>query len=176
MSGPAKVSSIDALEAFRASLIRYIEKARAALDEAESEVRRTRTWLETDRARYWEFETKKCRKRLEAAEADFYNARITRPDESHVAHKMMVARARRALEEAEQKALVVKKWSERYDNVVMPIVRQLSPCMDVINRRLPQGVHQLGEAIKLLQDYTGRVASAPMAPPVGEKPGEGGGP
>ena len=50
MSGPAKVSSIEALEAFRADLIRYVEKARVALEDAESEVRRTRSWLEADRA------------------------------------------------------------------------------------------------------------------------------
>ena len=41
MSDQARVSSIDALESFRAELIQYITKARAALDGAGSEVRRT---------------------------------------------------------------------------------------------------------------------------------------
>ena len=161
MSGPAKVSSIEALEAFRADLIRYVEKARVALEDAESEVRRTRSWLEADRAQHWGMEIKKRKKRLEMAEADYYNARITRPAESHTAHKHMVARAQRALEEAEAKALVVKKWRERFDNVVLPLVRQLDPAFFMVSQQLPKGVHQLGESIKALQDYAEKFPSAP---------------
>jgi len=53
MSDQAKISSIDALEAFRADLIQYIAKARVALEDMEGDVRRTQTWLDTDRAQYW---------------------------------------------------------------------------------------------------------------------------
>lgn len=175
MSGPAKVSSIEALEAFRADLIRYIEKARTALDDAESEVRRTRSWLDMDRARHWAIEIKKRSKRLEIAEADYYNAKITRPDESHTAHRHMVARARRAVEEAEAKAHVVKKWRERFDNVVVPLVRRLDPSFDLVARQLPKGVHQLGESIKALQEYAERFPTAPKQAPVSEPTGEEGG-
>jgi hypothetical protein len=53
MAEHANVSSIDALEAFRADLIQYVEKARVALEDAEGEVRRTRSWLDVDRTGYW---------------------------------------------------------------------------------------------------------------------------
>lgn len=176
MSGPAKVSSIEALEAFRADLIRYIEKARTALEDAEGEVRRTRSWLDMDRTQHWAMEIKKRNKRLEMAEADYYNARITRPTESHTAHKHMIARARRELEEAEAKALVVKKWRERFDNVVMPLVRQLDPAFTMVGRELPKGVHQLAESVKALQEYAERFPSAPVNPPPSAPPEEGGNP
>lgn len=176
MSGPAKVSSIEALEAFRAELIRYIEKARAALDEAESEVRRTRSWLDVESARNWSNEIKKRKKRLELAEADYYNARITRPDENHGAHKQMVARAQRALEEAEEKALVVRKWRERYDNVVLPLVRQLDPATFMVCRELPKGAHLLGEWIKSLQEYAAKFPSAAAPAPATDSSGKGGEP
>ena len=48
MEGQARVGSIDALEAFRAALIRYTERAKRALDDVTGEVKRTRGWLETD--------------------------------------------------------------------------------------------------------------------------------
>jgi len=43
MSNQARISSIDALEAFRAGLIRYIEHARVALEDMTGHARRTRT-------------------------------------------------------------------------------------------------------------------------------------
>ena len=50
----AKVTSLDALEAFRSSAIVFASKARRAVDQASDEVRRTRYWLEGDRRTFWE--------------------------------------------------------------------------------------------------------------------------
>lgn len=177
MAEHAKVSSIDALEAFRADLIRYVEKARAALEGAEGEVRRMRTWLDVDRTGYWKREFKQRVKQLEEAEAEYYNARITRPTESHAFHKMAVAKAKRRVEEAEEKLRVLKHWRQSFDNRVTPLLRQLDPMSHLVCRELPKGIHALGESIKALQDYAEKVpAPKPSAPPVADEAGEGGAP
>lgn len=165
MSDQVKVSSIDALEAFRADLIQYVEKARVALEDAEGEVRRTRTWLDVDRTNYWMRQLKQRTKELEQVEAEFYNATITRPKESHAFHKMAVLKAKRRLEEAEQKMLVLKKWRQTFDNRVTPLVRQLDPMFFLVGRHLPKGIHSLGESIKALQAYAEKGPAATSPPP-----------
>lgn len=177
MSEQVKVSSIDALEAFRADLIQYVEKARVALEDAEGEVRRTRTWLDVERTSYWTREMKLRVKQLEQAEAELYNANITRPKESHAFHKMAVLKAQRRLQEAEEKILVLKKWRQTFDNRVTPLLRQLDPMFFLVGRHLPKGIHALGESIKALQAYAekGPIAK-PASPTVTDAPAEGGAP
>ena len=46
MGEQVKVTSLDALEAFRARLIVFITKAKRSVDMATDEVRRARQWLE----------------------------------------------------------------------------------------------------------------------------------
>jgi hypothetical protein len=176
MAEQAKISSIDALEAFRADLINYVEKARVALEDAEGEVRRTRTWLDVDRTGYWVNQMKLRTKQLEQAEAELYNATITRPKENHSFYKMAVVKARRRIEEAEEKILVLKKWRQTFDNRATPLLRQLDPMFFLVGQHLPKGIHALGESIKALQAYaeTGPDAK-PAATPAVEPPVEGGG-
>jgi hypothetical protein len=165
MDGQANVSSIDALESFRADLIQFLEKARVALEDAESEVRRTRTWLDVDRSNHWTAQMKLRLKQLEQAEAEFYNARITRPNENHASHKMAVAKAQRRIEEAEEKLQVLKRWRLQFDNRATPLLRRLDPAFFLVGTHLPKGVHTLGESIKALQDYAEKFsATKPAAP------------
>lgn len=166
MAEQAKVSSIDALETFRAELVKYVEKARVALEDAEGEVRRTRTWLDVDRTTFWTREMKLRTKQLEMAEAEYYNARITRPTESHAFHKMAIAKAKRRVEEAEEKLRVLKHWRTQFDPRVTPLLRQLDPMFFMVMRHLPKGIHLLGESIKALQSYAEKAPIAPKAAPV----------
>jgi alanyl-tRNA synthetase len=169
MDAQAKVSSIDALESFRADLIRFIEKAKVALEGAEGEVRRTRTWLDVDRTNHWKTQMKERLKQLNQAEAEHYNARITRPTENHAYHKMAVAKAERRVAEADEKLKVLKRWSMQYDNLCTPLVRRLDPAFHMVGNDLPKGVHMLGESIKALQAYAEKSGGAkPAAPNAGE--------
>ena len=173
MAEQANVSSIDALEAFRADLIRFVEKARVALEDAEGGVRRTRTWLDVDHSNHWMTQMKQRLKQLKQAEAEYYNARITRPDESHAPHKMAVAKARRRVEEAEEKLRVLKRWRMQFDNRVTPLLRRLDPAFYLVGNHLPKGVHALGESIKALQAYAEKgPAPKPAAPATGGEEAE----
>ena len=173
MSDQARISSIDALEAFRADLIHYVEKARVALEDAEGEVRRTRTWLDVDRTNHWKAQLKKRTTKLEQAEAELYNVTLTSPGESHAFQKMAVVKARRSLEEAEAKVLILRQWRQKFDNRATPLLRQLDPMFFLVGRKLPEGIHALGESIKALQAYAEKFPSpAIKAPP----PVEGGEP
>lgn len=178
MSDQARITSIDALEAFRADMIQYVEKARVALEDAEGEVRRTRSWLDVDRAGFWTAQFKQRTKLLEQAEAELYNAALTRPKESHAFQKMAVMKARRNLEEAEEKLRLVKHWRQTFENRATPLLRRLDPMFFMVERHLPQGIHALGEAVKALQAYAekGPVTKPHAAPSATQTAAEGGAP
>jgi hypothetical protein len=149
----ARIGSIDALEAFRGDLLRYLERAREALDEATGEVRRTRGWLDVDRRVHWEGEARKRAKRLAQAEQELYSASLATLKESNAPLKLEVLKARRLLEEAEQKLRVLKQWRQNFDNRAGFLLRQLDPMEFKVRQDLPTAVVFLTEALKALQDY-----------------------
>ncbi len=165
MSDQVKISSIDALESFRTDLIQYISKARVALEDMEGDVRRTQTWLDTDRAQHWAGQVKLGMKQLHQAEQELYSANLTSPQASNAFQKMAVLKARRKLQEAEEKSLVVKKWRQTFENRATPLLRQLGPIFDLVGQKLPMGVHSLGESIKALQAYAEKHAPTQATPP-----------
>lgn len=172
MSDQARIASIDALEAFRSDLLRYIDKSRTALGDMTGEVRRMRSWLDTDRTNHWLREMKQRTKRLEQAEQELYSANLTNPQASNALQKMAVTRATRAVEEAEEKLRIIKKWRLQFDNRAGPLVRLLDPMHHQVTNSLPKAAHFLGEAVKALQDYaqTGPRATPPPAPPTEPAP------
>ncbi len=163
MSDQVRISSIDAIEAFRVDLIQYISKARVALEDMEGDVRRTRTWLDNDCSKQWMVQIKLRTKKLDQAETELYSANLTNPKASNAFYKMAVLKAKRELVEAEEKLLVVKKWREVFENRTTPLLRQLDPMFYLVGQQLPKGVHSLGEAIKALQAYAEK--SVPMNAP-----------
>lgn len=165
MSNQVRVSSIDALEAFRAELIQYITKARAALEDVSGDVRRTRDWLDRDRSIHWSTEIRKRTKLLRQAEQELYSANLTRPLESNAMQKMAVHRAKRFLDEAEEKMRILSKWRHRFDRMANPHVRELDPLFSILSQNLPKAVASLGESIKALQSYAEKSPSTPNPTP-----------
>lgn len=153
MSDQARISSIDSLERFRGQLIQYIGHAGSALEDMVGEVRRTRTWLDTDRVQHWGSQFRKCKKRLEQAEQELYSATLTDPKASHALQKMAVLKAERAMAEVEGKLRALKQWRLQFDQRTEPLLRQLDRMFSHLGNQLPKGVRSLGESIKALQDY-----------------------
>ncbi|BCU77018.1 hypothetical protein [Luteolibacter sp. LG18] len=170
MSDQARIASIEALEHFRADLIRYINQARSALEEMVGDVRRTRTWLDTDRLQHWGMQVKRQAKRLEQAEQELYSATLTDPKGSHALQKMNVQKCKRLVEEAEERLRVVQHWRKQFDNRAEPLVRQLDRMFGQLGQQLPRGVFSLGETIKSLQAYAETQRPVQPANPAPETP------
>ena len=112
MAGPAaQVTSVDAIEAFRASLVLYLSKARPAVEQVNAESMRTRIWVQTTQRQHWENELRLRLRKLEQAKEALFSARISQFQQSSLLETMAVQRAQRAVEEAEAKLARLKKWS-----------------------------------------------------------------
>ena len=178
MATQAKVTSTEALETFRASLIVFLTKARRALDDSHEEVRRMRQWLDHDQRVRWEGELRRRTKQLEQAQQELTSARLGANQQSAVmSRQMAVAKAQRDLADAEGKLRRVKGWAQNYDNRADPIIKRMDKLRQALDE-LPKASAYLVSVQNALAAYTdsaGPVTASPVEPsslsePASEKP------
>jgi len=159
MPQPAKVTSIEALDAFKVSLIVYLEKAGRILDEVSEEVVRTRTWLETERLLHWRNQVRKRARELAQADQELLTARLAGMPEAIQTRRMAVNKARLALREAEEGLARVKHWMRNYETEVE------SQAKSVIQLRHSLGF-DMSKAVAFLDGAASTLAAyAQSAPP-----------
>ncbi|HEX5218492.1 MAG TPA: hypothetical protein VFZ59_02905 [Verrucomicrobiae bacterium] len=155
----AKVTSLEAIEDFRAKLIVYRDKATRVLDEVSDEVTRARLWLETDRPAYWQSQIKQRARELEQAQQELFSAQLSGLRDASYAQQAAVQKCRRAIRDAEERAKIVKQWGNQFDQRVQTPARQVDKLRHVLLHDLGQAVTWLNEVTKTLTDY------AELAPP-----------
>src|SRR5690349_20703264 len=96
MPDRAHVTSVEAIELFRANLIAFLGKSRPVLEDACDEVFRARNWLQQDRRTHWENQLRRRRKLLEEAQQAFFAARVGSLRDATSAEANAVNRAKRA--------------------------------------------------------------------------------
>ena len=153
------VSSIDAIESFRAALLIYLSKTRPMLDDAAGEVVRTREWLRNDRRMYWENQLRRRTSDLEQARQALFSAEISNLRAPSSSELLAVQRAKRAVDEAEERLKTIKRWIRDLDNHVEPLVKQLEQLRTVLSNDLPKAVAYLTQVIKMLDAYANVSAS-----------------
>jgi hypothetical protein len=159
----AHVTSVEALDTFRSSLIIYLTKARPTLEEVAGDVLRTRLWLENDQRTHWENEIRRRTKKLEAAEQALFGVRLSSLREATDAEQLAVQRARRALDEAEVKLRRVKQWSREFDSRIEVLVKQLDHLRNLLTIDLPKAAAFLAQTIKTLSEYAGITTTDDLA-------------
>jgi hypothetical protein len=157
----AKITSLEALEDFRARLIVYREKASRVLDEVTDEVTRTRLWLENDRPAFWQNHIRRLGRDLEQAQQELFSAQLSGLRDTSINQQVAVQRLRRSIRSAEDKAKIVKQWQRQYDNRVEMPARQAEKLRHFLEHDLSKAVAFLNEAIKNIAAYTELSLSSP---------------
>lgn len=169
MADRAKITSVDAIQAFRTELLVFLGKARPILDEATSDVTRMRAWLESDRRTYWDSRLRRRRRKLEEAEAALFSSKMSSFQETSAAAQAAVHRARREVGEAEEKLRTIRRWERDYENRTQPLLKQQEKLSSVLGQDVPNASALLAEIVDTLQKYAGIVAPpADTAVPAGE--------
>jgi hypothetical protein len=169
MADRAHVTSVEAIEMFRANLIAYVGKARPVLEDACDEVMRTRQWLQHDRRMHWENQLKRRRKILEEAEQALFGSRISNLREPSSAEMAAVTRAKRAFDEAEEKLRLVKRWTMEFDNRVQPLVKELEGLRTMLANDMPKAAAHLAQVVKTLDAYANVKATSVATMPASEE-------
>jgi len=161
MAGQAQVTSVAAIESFRAALLVFLAHARASLEEARSEMLRTRLWLENDRGRFWENQLRARGLALERAQAELFGARVSKFGGDTLEKQAALRRAKSAVAEAEEKLRRLKKWGRELDHEAEPLLRQVERLQGFLGGDMNRAAAQLAETIKALEAYAAAMLPAP---------------
>jgi DNA repair ATPase RecN len=165
----AHVTSVEALDSFRASLIVFVNKARPALEEVTAEVVRTKLWLENEQRLHWENQVRRRRNALDQAKQALSSARLSILEPSATLEQMAVQKARRALEEAEAKLKLLKRWTRDFDSRVQPLLKEMDKLHSVLSTDMARAAAFLAQAIATLAAYADigpALASSSPAPAI----------
>ena len=168
MATQAQITSVEAIELFRAALIMFLSQARPALEEISSEVTRSRVWLQNDQRRFWENELRQRSKKLEQAKQELMTARLSAFQDSTALHQMAVRRAQQAILLAEEKLKALKQWDRELENRSAPLLKEVEQLHSFLVGELPRAIAQLSQIVRTLDAYTdvgaARGGGAPAAP------------
>lgn len=151
----ARVTSIDALDDFRAKLLVYIERARRLLDDVNDDVIRTRVWLQSDRLPHWKKQVWLKQKQLAMADQELMTARLSDMPEAVQARRLVVNRCKAALKETEERLDRVKEWVKRYGSFVEPKTKVVVQMRQLLDHDLIKALAFLENAATTLTDYAG---------------------
>ena len=153
MAEQAQITSIEAIESFRASLIVYLSQMRPVLEEASRGSLRTRFWLDSDRRQFWQQELRKRHRKLEEARLELFNAKLSQLQESSQLHLHAVQKAQAAVQEAEVKLQVIKGWEKELENRTAPLEKQIEQLHGFLATDMTQAVAHLNQIITALNAY-----------------------
>jgi hypothetical protein len=163
MPSQAHISSVEAIESFRASLIVYLNQMRPLLEEVSREGVQTRLWLQNDQRRIWEHELRRRQRKLEEARQELFTATLSKLKEASSLHYMAVQRAQKAVEEAEGKLAAIKKWSRDLEDRAAPLTKQVEQLHGFLQMDMGRAVAYLDQVLEALAQY--RDVARPAARP-----------
>ena len=154
MSERAQITSVEAIESFRASVIIFLGQARPVLEEVGNEMSRMQLWLQEDQRRVWETELRRRERRLEEAKQELYNATLSSLQTGNTALlQMTVQRTHRAVEEARAKLAMLKKWGRELENRTAPLLKQTEQLQGFLATDMSRAVAYLDQVLKALEAY-----------------------
>lgn len=160
MGEQAKITSIDVLERFRASLIVFLTKARRCVDQTGEEVRRTSFWVQGEQRQHWETQLRRRNKVLDRVQQELLTAKLSSFRDNLMAEQAAVRRAKRDVEEAESKLSHCKKWGREFDRLTEPHLKRMEAIKHFLDHNLPMAVAYLTQAQRTLEGYA--ETSAPV--------------
>jgi len=164
MPQTAKVTSIEAIDAYKASLIVYLEKAGCVLDDVSDDVVRTRIWLQTDRQLHWKNQMRQRTRELAQAEQELLTARLSGLPEAIKARQMAVNKARLTLREAEERLARVKRWMRQFETQVESRAKVVMQLRHSLAHDMRKAVAFLEGAAATLAAYADMPPPAPVTP------------
>ncbi|MSU58046.1 MAG: hypothetical protein EXS35_07690 [Pedosphaera sp.] len=153
MPDHARVTSLEAIEDFRAKLIVYRDKAGRVLDEINDEVTRTRLRLQTDWRAACEADIRRRQRELEQRQQELFSAQISVMENPTYVQQDALRKVRQGLRDAEAKLQLIKQWERAYDQRVETPTRQVEKLRHIVGKDLGMAVANLAETVKTLNAY-----------------------
>jgi hypothetical protein len=158
MGQEARVSSIPVLKQLRASLGTFAAIASAAMEEASTEIHRTRQWLREDQYRFWKAQVQAhteqfVRAKLALKQRQVFDRTLSGTPTSCVDERKALKVAEARLREAEHKLSRVKAWSQQIDTEWSEYRGATQKLVSAIEVEIPNARARLDKMIDSLEAY-----------------------
>lgn len=154
MADRARITSVEALESFHATLVVYLDKAKRSLDGVTDEVKRRRNWVQTNQHLHWKHEVRKRTRTLETKQQELFSAQIGGLHEPKQFQQQAVRKAQRALDEATEKLNQVRRWSREFDTRVGPLAHHADQLRHTLTVDMVKGAALLQQTVETLHEYS----------------------
>jgi hypothetical protein len=157
MAQAARVDSIEALKAFRASLLKFAESARNGLGSAEFDIHRADQWLKQEQRDYWKGTIRKRTEWVTRAKSALNQKKLYKSpmggEQSCIEEEKALAVAKKRLEEAEEKADCVRKWTQKLEQERLLYKGQVQGIGRSLDVDVPNAVALLDRLLLSLEAY-----------------------
>ena len=168
MADNARVTSIDAVVAFRAAVKTFEEDAAQAIMSLDEQSRRALNWLDHDAMTYWRQEVRKCSDLVARTRSELETCRMRTVGgqrSSCLEQEQAYRAAKQKLQMAEEKIEVVRKWAQRVRRELDDYRGRTMGLRMALERDVPRTVGLLDRTISSLDSYVehARQGDAPPA-------------
>lgn len=158
MGNQARIDSIAALKAFRASLIQFADAAASAIDELDMELRRSLTWLQRDRYPYWNAKVQQytqayTQARIALNQQIVFETAVSGAPSSCIEAREVLRQAQDRLAQAQARFERVKAWIQRIDRAISQYKGRVNGLRNAIEIEIPKAVATLDRMVDSLQAY-----------------------
>lgn len=155
MAGQARLISVDALLAAKATVQRFIDEASAALGEAEADAQRTLQWLRYDQVAHWQSQVRQRHDAVEMAKAELRRKQLTAIPEGPTAvdERRAVERAKKREDDARARVEHVRRWLIQLEREHTLFKGSAQGLADAIARDLPAALVRLDRMIASVLAY-----------------------
>lgn len=169
MNQQAKITKIEALREFRATLILYQQALSDSAEMLLMEMRRGVGWVETDRTAYWPARARQLDEDLVDAKNELEQCEARAVEDqrrSCYAEKKKVTAVKQKLESARQKIKLVRKWRGVIGKERDEFETRISHLRDYAEVDMPQAIAALQRMIDALDKYAapGQLPSQSASP------------
>lgn len=157
MAEQVDVRSIDTLAFVKGALAAFAHEAGQAVSEMELQGQRGVEWVTVDRAAHWKAEIRRRADAVNQAMKDLEHCRTFKKvgdnTPSCVEEKKALAKARRRLEIAEEKAQLVRRWTPVVLQQFRETCVRLTRFREVIDLDCPRAMAELERMLRRLDAY-----------------------
>lgn len=186
MSG-ANIADPEVIRIFRRRLLAFQQTCTAALGGSAGDFVRVQDWLQSDQQGYWKKQIGKREELYQAArrtwldaEAEVRASHNSRgiDKQSSMEERLLMERARRSRDEAEEKLAIVRRWLIRLGQECGPLIHQCRDhdlALHDMSAKAVARLDQLADRVETYLDLPSSTAPlAPSSPAASESPSTGG--
>lgn len=157
MGRPAKVTSIDAVQAFASALRCFQDDASSSLENLASEIFRATDWIQNHQKDHWTLQIRHGYEQVSEAKANLQRSRVAKRVADHepscIEEKKALERAKRRLQLAQEKIEAVRHWSYAIDRAIIEYKGCVGQLVTWLDADCPRALAALDRISRLLESY-----------------------